>query len=54
VIFARPVRDYRARIKHALTRLEVIDEAYVRPPLRPLAKDARDLVDNGLKEAGLL
>ena len=30
-----PVRDYRARIKHALTRLGVIDEAHVRPPLRP-------------------
>jgi 4-hydroxy-tetrahydrodipicolinate synthase len=54
VIFARPVRDYRARIKHALMRLGVIDEAYVRPPLRPLAKDACDLVDSGLKAAGLL
>ena len=54
VIFARPVRDYRARIKHALMRLRVIDEAYVRPPLRPLAKDACDLVDSGLKAAGLL
>lgn len=53
-IFARPVRDYRARIKHALMRLGVIDEAYVRPPLRPLCKDARDLVDGALKEAGLL
>jgi 4-hydroxy-tetrahydrodipicolinate synthase len=53
VIFARPVRDYRARIKHALMRLGVIDEAYVRPPLRPLAKDACDLVDSGLKAAGL-
>jgi 4-hydroxy-tetrahydrodipicolinate synthase len=54
VIFARPVRDYRARIKHALMRLGVIDEAHVRPPLRPLAKDACDLVDTGLKAAGLL
>src|SRR6266498_813105 len=54
LIFARPVRDYRARIKHALVRLGVIGEAHVRPPLRPLSKDARDLVDSGLKEAGLL
>jgi 4-hydroxy-tetrahydrodipicolinate synthase len=54
VIFARPVRDYRARIKHALMRLGVIDEAHVRPPLRPLAKDACDLVDSGIKAAGLL
>src|SRR6516225_5477746 len=52
-IFAPPVRDYRARIKHALTRLGVIDKAHVRPPLRPLSKDARDRVDTALKEAGL-
>jgi len=52
-IFAPPVRDYRARIKHALTRLGVIDEAHVRPPLRPLSRDARDLVDSALKVAGL-
>jgi hypothetical protein len=35
-------------------RLGVIDEAYVRPPLLPLAKDACDIVDSGLKTAGLL
>jgi dihydrodipicolinate synthase/N-acetylneuraminate lyase len=54
VIFAPPVRDYRARTKHALMRLGIIDEAHVRPPLRPLSGEARDLVDNGLKQAGLL
>jgi hypothetical protein len=54
VIFARPVRDYRARTKHALVRLGVIDEAHVRPPLRPLSKDARDLVDGALEEGGFL
>jgi 4-hydroxy-tetrahydrodipicolinate synthase len=53
-IFARPVRDYRARIKHALTRLGIIDEAHIRPPLRPLTEDACRLVDDALKEAGLL
>ena len=52
-IFAPPVRDYRARIKHALVRLGIIDEAHVRPPLLPLSRDARDLVDSALKEAGL-
>src|SRR5215472_3432811 len=52
-IFAPPVRDYRARIKHALMRLGVINEAHIRPPLRPLSKDACDLVDSALKEAGL-
>ena len=54
MIFGPPVRDYRARIKHALMRLGVIDEAHVRPPLRPLSKQARDLVDSGLKEGGVL
>jgi 4-hydroxy-tetrahydrodipicolinate synthase len=54
VIFARPVRDYRARTKHALVRLGVIDEAHVRPPLRALSKEARDLVDGALKEGGFL
>jgi len=53
-IFALPVRDYRARVKHALMRLGVIDESHVRPPLRPLSKDARDVVDGALREAGLL
>jgi len=52
-IFAPPVRDYRARLKHALVRLGVIDGAHIRPPLRPLSKDACDLVDSALKEAGL-
>ena len=54
VIFGRPVRDYRARTKHALVRLGVIDEAHVRPPLRALSKEARDLVDGALKEGGFL
>jgi len=34
--------------------LGVIDESHVRPPLRPLSKDARDVVDGALREAGLL
>ena len=54
MIFSPPVRDYRARVKHALMRLGVIDEAHVRPPLRPLSSHARDLVDRGLKQGGLL
>jgi 4-hydroxy-tetrahydrodipicolinate synthase len=54
MIFSPPVRDYRARVKHALMRLGVIDEAHVRPPLRPLSKQARDLVDSGLKQGGFL
>lgn len=54
VIFAPPVRNYRARIKHALARLGVIDRNYVRPPLLPLEEGERDVVDVALKEAGLL
>jgi 4-hydroxy-tetrahydrodipicolinate synthase len=54
MIFGPPVRDYRARTKHALVRLGVIDEAHVRPPLLPLSGQARDLVDRGLKQGGLL
>ena len=54
VIFAPPVRDYRARLKHALVRLEVIAEAHVRPPLLPLGDEEQECVETALKEAGLL
>ena len=53
-IFSAPVRNYRARVKHSLVRLGVIDEAHVRPPLLPLDAAEQDLVDRALKEAGLL
>jgi 4-hydroxy-tetrahydrodipicolinate synthase len=53
VIFAPPVRNYRARSKHALVRLGVIDHAFVRPPLLELDDIERDAVDQALKEAGL-
>ncbi len=53
-VFAQPVRDYRARLKHALWRLEVIDEPAVRLPLLPLSDDERGRVDMAMKEAGLL
>jgi 4-hydroxy-tetrahydrodipicolinate synthase len=53
-IFSAPVRNYRARVKHALVRLGVIDEPHVRPPLLPLDEAEHDLVDRALKEAGLL
>lgn len=53
-IFAPPVRDYRARLKHALATLGVIDEAHVRPPLLPLSEDERVAVERALKEAALL
>ena len=53
-IFAPPVRDYRARTKHALTALGVIDHPFVRPPLLPLSPDDAAAVDRALKEASLL
>ncbi|MGE5459776.1 MAG: dihydrodipicolinate synthase family protein [Solirubrobacterales bacterium] len=52
-IFAAPVRDYRARIKHALTTLGVIDHPSVRPPLLPLAAEEARAVERALEEAGL-
>jgi 4-hydroxy-tetrahydrodipicolinate synthase len=53
-IFAPPVRDYRARLKHALWRLEVIDDPAVRPPLLPLNEGEEERVDRAMKQAGLL
>lgn len=53
-IFAPPVRDYRARLKHALWRLEVIDDPAVRPPLLPLDEVEGERVDTAMKRAGLL
>ena len=53
-IFEAPVRDYRARIKHALTTLGVIDHPYVRPPLLPLSIEEAGRVERALKEAALL
>jgi 4-hydroxy-tetrahydrodipicolinate synthase len=53
-IFAPPVRDYRARLKHALATIGVIDLAHVRPPLLPLSSEEAENVDRALKEAALL
>jgi 4-hydroxy-tetrahydrodipicolinate synthase len=53
-IFAAPVRDYRARTKHALVTLGVIDHPYVRPPLLPLSPEETAAVERALKEAALL
>jgi 4-hydroxy-tetrahydrodipicolinate synthase len=53
VIFAAPVRDYRARLKHALVQLGVIVEDHVRPPLLPLDAHERERIGLALKRAGL-
>jgi 4-hydroxy-tetrahydrodipicolinate synthase len=52
-IFAPPVRDYRARIKHVLATLGVIDQAVVRPPLLQLPPDEAAIVERALKEASV-
>ncbi|MGH9918841.1 MAG: dihydrodipicolinate synthase family protein [Nitrososphaerales archaeon] len=54
VIFAPPVRSYRARLKHALLRLGVIETEAMRPPLLQLDEHEQDLVDEALKSAGVL
>jgi 4-hydroxy-tetrahydrodipicolinate synthase len=52
-VFDPPVRDYRARIKHLLSTLGVIDHPYVRPPLLPLSPEDAARVERAWKEASL-
>jgi 4-hydroxy-tetrahydrodipicolinate synthase len=52
--FAKPVRDYRARIKEGLVMQGVLENAVVRPPLFPVGDDARAEVRAALVHAGLL
>ncbi len=54
VIFAPPVRDYRARTKEALVMQGVIAEAHVRPPLLPVDDRERERIRAALVRAGLL
>jgi len=53
VIFAPPVRNYRARLKEALTILGVLDRAVVRPPLLPISDAEREGVRRALRNAKL-
>jgi 4-hydroxy-tetrahydrodipicolinate synthase len=54
VIFAHPFRDFRARLKEVLRRLDLIPSAIVRPPLRDLGPSERDNVNRALGRSGLL
>ena len=47
-LFARPVRNYRARIKEALRLLDVLPTSVVRPPLLPLDEAERRAVAEAL------
>jgi 4-hydroxy-tetrahydrodipicolinate synthase len=54
VVFARPVGDYRVRLKECLRILGVLDSAHVRPPLMPLGDAERAFLASVLEEVGLL
>jgi 4-hydroxy-tetrahydrodipicolinate synthase len=47
-LFARPVRNYRARVKETLRLLGVLPNAVVRPPLLPLDEGERRAVADAL------
>jgi 4-hydroxy-tetrahydrodipicolinate synthase len=49
VVFARPVANYRARLKEALVMLGVLENAYVRPPLIPISDAERQVLRETLE-----
>ena len=54
VIFAPPVRNYRARLKEAFTMMGIIPRATVRPPLLPISEEERERVRQALIRAEVL
>jgi dihydrodipicolinate synthase/N-acetylneuraminate lyase len=54
VVFARPVGDYRVRLKECLRILGVLDAAHVRRPLLPISDAERARLTAVLDEVGLL
>jgi len=54
VVFARPVGDYRVRLKECLRILGALEEAHVRRPLMPLGDAERAHLERVLVEVGLL
>jgi 4-hydroxy-tetrahydrodipicolinate synthase len=54
VVFARPVGDYRVRLKECLRILGVLEAAHVRKPLLPIADADRAHLADVLREVGLL
>jgi 4-hydroxy-tetrahydrodipicolinate synthase len=54
VVFARPVGDYRVRLKECLRILGVLEAAHVRRPLMPLSDTERAYMASVLTEVGLL
>jgi 4-hydroxy-tetrahydrodipicolinate synthase len=54
VVFARPVGDYRVRLKECLRILGVLPAAHVRAPLLPISDAERGHLADVLAEVGLL
>lgn len=54
VIFAPPVRNYRVRLKEALTMMGVLETTYVRPPLQPISNEEREKIRAVLKQLKLI
>jgi 4-hydroxy-tetrahydrodipicolinate synthase len=54
VVFARPVGDYRVRLKECLRILGVLERADVRRPLQPIGDAERAFLAEVLAEVGLL
>ena len=54
VVFARPVGDYRVRLKECLRILGVLEAAHVRKPLLPISDAERAYLADVLAEVGLL
>jgi len=53
-VFARPVGDYRVRLKECLRILGVLEAAHVRRPLMPISDAERAHLAGVLAEVGLL
>ena len=54
VVFARPVGDYRVRLKECLRILGVLDAAHVRLPLLGIDDAERAFLTSVLADVGLL
>ncbi|MDQ2966268.1 MAG: dihydrodipicolinate synthase family protein [Chloroflexota bacterium] len=54
VVFAKPVGDYRVRLKECLVLLGKLEAAHVRRPLMPISDEERAYLARVLAEVGLL
>ena len=54
VVFAPPIRNYRARLKEALAMTGVIPDSAIRPPLMRIPAEERETLRKALEEFGLL